>query len=425
MILLGKVSYFIVISLIVGLFLAKPWHAKGQNRYMIFRNSADSLRVRYLDQPSDLFDSFVKAVSVYEDSLEWHFPVLKIHVLRSPVLKSFKKNYLVLEDFYRFAANYALSRPDDSMALVYTKKLISYNPYYKSRPDDEQRIEDFIRMLYPLPDLSLGIIFGGSYTDVYKHIRYSPVYIHEINDIIQGQYSFLPGYHVGMNLEFNPTKNLSIALEPGYIKHRVRHELSYQKYLEPFTETGIPIKDNNFNMGFDYLGIPLVFRYHFVRNFDQLRTVYDAQVNKLESFLSDSVTIRRKVGRLERKKEIKDLTSLYTPFKKWIPYVLLGGKYKYRINASYATIDIPSILQDHHVDITGGAGIRKYYRTSSISMELRASYGLNKLNKASSRFSNQTMVFSDLDAMNDIWTYSFELNIIYLFNLSHKAYEIR
>ncbi len=415
--------YIILITLITTTLISSH-RVSSQSRYVIFRNGLDSLMNQYRNQPEDQFNSFVKKVMQFEDTLSYNLPLIGSEILNTPVIKSFKKNYLILENFYRFAANYALSRPDDSMAQVYTKKLLSYNPYYTVNPGDEPRIEEFLEMLYPLPNLSLGFSAGTNMTNVYRYNRYSTIAFHNTAEEPEGNYSFLPGFHIALHIEYNPGKWLSLALEPGYRYQQFNHKLDYINYLNRFQENELALTNNDFTLRSVFLELPLIFRYHFIRKPGKIRNIYDQRVEKLNRLIERVSEDKNKPGLIERKKEIKELTALYTPYKKWIPYVIAGSAYKYQMNTDYSSISVSSLINRHNFDLLAGLGIRNYFRTNSFGIEFTGRYGLNNLS-GSSKYGNQSIVFSHLDAIDDMWTYSFEIRLIYLYNLSHKAYEIR
>lgn len=293
---------------------------------------------------------------------------------------------------YRLAAHasFILERP--AKAKLYIKQMLAFQPNYKydnTNDDDLLRFTTAVDTLYALPRLSAGLRAGMNTTFVRQHQNYS-VFDTEPG----GSYkSSLKGFQFGLIGQYALTRNLSIALEPGF----AQLFFSYQR--DPKSMLG----SYSFEQQISYIEAPILLKYNFF-----VRSIYK---EPLPVF-----------------KNIKFLSWLTKPTI--MPYIEIGATYKHLLVSNKSTsgtsIPVTPLLRSYDLAATAGAGFTLYMKDFSLGLDARYLFSLWQASSQKMRNLNDPQasqfIYRYYDMMDDFSLQNIQFALTFRFYISHKVF---
>ena len=337
-----------------------------------------SLSIRGYTQERDCADLLVEAQDLYRNGREKEALVPLKTCLNNP--KKFKQTSKEIRaGIHRMEALAYIILNEPDSAQIATMNMMAYWPFYEKEKrfhinDDLTEFDTKVKELHALPRFSVGVKGGGNLSLVNLIQPFSAFEKTQADPL---NYSFRIGFQFNIVGEYLLTRDITLALEPGYAFQQLTYRTTYlQEEI-----------DYSYKQNLTFLDIPLWLRYHLI------------------------------------------------PAGKLKPYLQAGAFYKQLLNSTKETtfadnasreIPVGTIMQRHYYGLGIGGGVTLHRQRSAFRIEVAWRYSLNLLNNPQKRYlnngQNRILLYEYYDLSDDIRLNSLDINLIYLFAFNHKAF---
>jgi len=334
-------------------------------------------------------------------------------ISKSFLWKTTPKN-VVEKDYFRLAANFAIGTMENQAEIdPVIERLLNYDPFLiPTETDNLPDLKEQIKGFYPLPSLKAGIKVGLNYYS--RNVQNSNEIIH--SQTSDKKFSSNLGWHIALPVNYLVRRNLSIGLEPGLSFVTFNFE---EQYLGNF---------QTFKYRIYYFDLPIIFRTSLINprfsGFGNIGKYHNDLVVKTENQI-ESLNQKVEVARtgqatgLERRKSNKEVKrdhlEMNSPFKRLIPYAMLGVSPKIRLNSlinSETAKEITNLIQ---VDLVTGIGFEWINQNTTYNLEVRYNLGLMNINNEEPFYilnDVSALIFNEYYVSDDYKIQSVEISII-------------